>query len=544
VAKGLLVSYSGYPCALSSFFPDNGLASLAAVLRAAGHECMVLDFNTAETIARIVDAPLGAALRAIMPRLVAGPPSPEAIAELTELSRRIGTGAAAVTAEVAQDVAARVVRERYDFVGFKLWTGDGFEASLRIAGHIRERAPSVRLFAGGPAVHYCDATVAREAPVFDAVIDGDGEEALLELAAWAEGRRSLEGIPNRVTASGETTAHAVTDLASLPIPEYGPEVYPSVAAGQKLRLFCLDESRGCPMRCAFCINCCIEGTTWRTRSVQQVLAEIRGFRERHRSRAFRLAGTYSPPRLVREICRGIVDEKLEVEFGVSLHAGGVQDDLPALLREAGCHGVFMGVESGSDEILSRAMHKSTTAARLHESIAALQRADLFVAGSFIYPAPFETAETAAETRKLIDALFVGRSRASVIAIYPGLIPRTEWWRDRDHYGFELHVPEEEYRRMVLRCKIRHVLPPTLWEAVPYSLGGRRQPELAKLNAELQQTLREAGVCVNLPDHDAQVGRSIGETPQRFQMILRQMLFCADAEGLQTMLDRANEALLP
>ena len=54
MAKGLLVSYAGYPYTPSSLMPDNGLASLAGSLIQAGHEVKILDYGTLDTVRRLI----------------------------------------------------------------------------------------------------------------------------------------------------------------------------------------------------------------------------------------------------------------------------------------------------------------------------------------------------------------------------------------------------------------------------------------------------------------------------------------------------------
>lgn len=542
MAQGLLVSFAGYPHALSSLFPDNGLASLAAVLAAAGHPCAILDLNTPAMVARLVPAEVRRALVALLPRL-GGEPDEAPVQELLLLNRRLAEQRRRVTAELSRALVARCRSERLDFVGFKLWSGDGFEASLAMAERLRADCPEVKLFAGGPAVHYAGDVVREEAPAFDAVVDGDGEPAIVELARFAEGRRPLRGIPNLVAPSGGADDGPVpARLEALPLPSYGPDRYPGLHDGSKIRLICLDESRGCPIGCAFCINWRIQGRRWRMRRADQVVALMRRARSEVGTYAFRMAGTYTHPRLVREICEQLLSESLVVRFGLSMNAGGVTPELVGLLARAGCHGVFFGVESADDGVLLRGMDKPISAARTGEAIDLARRAGLFTVGSFIFPAPGETAATQEATRRFIQRHLAGCDHTSVMVTFPGLIPRTTWWRERRRFGFELHTDERSYRRQVLHYKIQHLLPGVLWEPLPYSLDGHEQQGLALRTGGLQKWAEELGVCTNLPDHDALVGEAVGTAPAEFKRLIRRLVFTGDGEGLQRLVDEANEGL--
>lgn len=540
MANGLLISYGGYPYALSSLFPDNGLASLAAVLRTEGHEVTILDYNTAETASRIVDRASRATLTSLLPSVAEGRADEQAHT-LAAVTSALERNARKTADELGRELGARCSRERLDFVGFKLWSGDGFEASVRMAELIRAACPSVKLFAGGPAVHWCGSVVLEQAPVFDAVVGGDGEPAIVELARFAEGRRGLEGIANLVGPGDvELRDPIYAELSALPLPDYGRDVYPSLHDGSKIKLVCLDESRGCPMRCAFCVNRHIEGAAWRTRSAARVVEAMRAAGTALGTRAFRMAGTYSDPRLVRDVCRTIIDQGLDVQFGLFLNAGGVTDELVSLLAAAGCFGVFFGVESGSERLLRDALGKPLPTERVRRALRATRDAGLFTAASFIFPAPFETAETESETKELMRELCSGHPATSVLISPPGLMPRTDWWRERERFGFELAVDEATYRKHLLRYKIRHILPASLWEPLPYRLGGSWSRELALEAARLQAWARSLGLCVNLSDHDAQVGAATGLSARELQREAQAVLFAGAADRLQSLVDRANE----
>ena len=53
---------------------------------------------------------------------------------------------------------------------------------------------------------------------------------------------------------------------------------------------------------------------------------------------------------------------------------------------------------------------------------------------------------------------------------------------------------------------------------------------------------EQGIGVNLPDHDALVGAALGVSPGEFARDLRRLFFCGDADGLASLVSRANAEL--
>ncbi len=536
MASGLLVSYAGFPVMASSLFPDNGLASLAATLRAAGHEVRVLDFNTVSTLRRLVPEPTSHALEQLLPTLAA--PSAEALAELVALSERLEAELDRVAVELTETIATEVEQIDADFVGFKLWSGDGFVASAHMAGALRERFPRLSIFGGGPTVLYSEERIFDLAPAFDALADGDGEACIVGLAEVATGRRALTDVPNLILPGGERTRRElVADLDALPLPVYDPDVYPSVAGDEQIKLFLLDESRGCPMGCAFCIHQDQSGNRWRTRSPGRIRAELDDLRARFGTSGFRLAGSYTPARVLERLGADLAGAGFRFTgFG---HPEGLPGDLDALAA-AGCASLFLGIESFDPSDLDR-LGKRLRPQRVEREVRRCIDAGIRPVLSVIVPAPGQTAESAARNRDLLLELCAD-GRATVATQFPGLVPRTRWWERRDAYGFELTTSEADYRRLIATYKIRHIIPPTLWEPLPYRVDGRDFHEFAAANGAFQKQLADAGVVVNVSDEMILLAQALGEPLPAFRNQQRAAFFTLNAPALGRFVSEVNRRL--
>ncbi len=156
MSKVLLVSFAGYPYTPSSLMPDNGLASLAGSLLEAGHEARILDYGAVATVRRLFPEALSRRVRPLAEKLFVGH---RRLSWLEKL-RFLRAGAQLERYQekeiltIAAEAADEAVRFGADYVGLKLWNGDGFSGSVRIAEAIRARAPRVRLIAGGPHADY------------------------------------------------------------------------------------------------------------------------------------------------------------------------------------------------------------------------------------------------------------------------------------------------------------------------------------------------------------------------------------------------------
>jgi histone acetyltransferase (RNA polymerase elongator complex component) len=98
------------------------------------------------------------------------------------------------------------------------------------------------------------------------------------------------------------------------------------------------------------------------------------------------------------------------------------------MKESGCEGVFLGIESGSDRMLKN-MNKSVTVEQYLSGIQLLKEYEILVYGSFIIGFPGETDETVQDTIRFIKTGGLDFYRAQVWYCDP----ITPVWKDRDRY---------------------------------------------------------------------------------------------------------------
>lgn len=167
-----------------------------------------------------------------------------------------------------------------DLVGIQCnFTTERYRA-LELARRIREILPDTFLVLGGHDVSrdpdwFLD-------PAVDALAVGDGEEILPPLAEAVEHHKALSGVPGLVLNDGgrpRPTGHAPArrDLDSIPLParhlirDYAPHYYINF----RKPLALLETARGCPFKCNFCSVWKFHESTFRQKSPERVVAELR-----------------------------------------------------------------------------------------------------------------------------------------------------------------------------------------------------------------------------------------------------------------------------
>jgi radical SAM PhpK family P-methyltransferase len=185
----------------------------------------------------------------------------------------------------------------------------------------------------------------------------------------------------------------------------------------------------CPFRCAFC--------GFPEHAGQHQTADIEAV-ENELNRLARIKPVKSvniiddtfniPPRRFKEILRLMVKNKYPFKWNSHFRCQFVDRETVQLMKESGCEGVFLGIESGSNRILKN-MNKATTVEKYLAGIKLLEEYGILTFGSFIVGFPGETEETVQDTIQFIEESGLDFFRAQLWYCEPV----TPIWRKREEY---------------------------------------------------------------------------------------------------------------
>ena len=224
-----------------------------------------------------------------------------------------------------------------ELIGISVISDTQLPAALVLAASFRQLMPECRIVMGGSSMIYRRSLLA-ELPWLSVLVDhicvGEGEQFLADLAAMNDcGDRS------RAWASAP-------DFSVLPLADYlTPHLVMSV-----------ETARGCHWgRCAYCIHPVRtnEGRAlYRQKPLQMVANEIQAlFAAGHRR--FFIVDEAIPPRRMRQLSDIFLALPGAVTWiGYARLDQGHSSEGFAHARESGCRKLFIGVESGSDQILA------------------------------------------------------------------------------------------------------------------------------------------------------------------------------------------------
>lgn len=257
-----------------------------------------------------------------------------------------------------EETAARVVREKPDVVAFTSYSVT-HRWSVSVARAIKATI-KVPIVFGGP---HCGAepeyTILE--PAIDAVVEGEGEGALLDLVECAEtnrfGRRDIANVTTKGTLKPRRNLPRplIDDLDTLPFAEKSG--FYGAVPGYEHEFYTISR-RGCPFRCSFC-----EYSTFpeqypgqkpvRRRSVEHVLRELRPFKARG---VMKKVFFWDPiftldNRWMAEFAEAYRSE-IGIPFECYTHPNAMNPEMARLLAEAGCTMVRVGVQTVNSDTLA------------------------------------------------------------------------------------------------------------------------------------------------------------------------------------------------
>lgn len=238
-------------------------------------------------------------------------------------------------------IEAELADLRPDLVGISVLFTPYYREALEVARRVKKRL-TVPVVMGGSHVSAVPESVLSQ-PCVDYVIRGEGERPFVELLRCLQGQQGLEAVPNLGYKRGGVV-HFNTladnyDLDQLPFPDLSDFALARYDLAGKPLTFMI-TSRSCPHKCSFCSVHTTFGTTYRRRTVDNVLAELeRRYRQGYRVIDFEDDNLTFYTSQFKALCRHLSARfppgELECVAMNGISYLSLDDDLLTLMRQAG-----------------------------------------------------------------------------------------------------------------------------------------------------------------------------------------------------------------
>lgn len=178
----------------------------------------------------------------------------------------------------------------------------------------------------------------------------------------------------------------------------------------------VQTTRGCPYACSFCAVSNFFGHTYRLRPVYDVIEEIKGLPGKFI--AFVDDNIIGNPQYAKELFKALIPLKKQW-FGQTSINFGKDAELLRLAARSGCIGVFIGLESVSDENL-RSIGKGVNLSLDREAaIKNIQSYGIGVEGAFIFGFDSDDERVFARTVDYAERLRLEGAQFGVLTPFPG-----------------------------------------------------------------------------------------------------------------------------
>jgi len=281
---------------------------------------------------------------------------------------------------------------------------------------------------------------------FDIVCVGEGEYAMLELADRMQNGRDFLDIENLwFKHNGKFIRNPerplIEDLDNLPFPDKDM-FYNKGAFYKSVQLMI---SRGCLYRCSFCVNSFYFNrygvNTLRRRSPDNIMKELKIYKEKYGPKFINFQDDVfntSIPWL--QDFGDKYEKEIGVKYLINIYPTMVNKAVARLLKESGCWGVCMGIQSGNEAIRRSILKRNETNTQIIQATRILKEFDIRLVTEFIFSLPNETPEEAWESVILNDK--IGPDSTSTFVFYP--FPGAEL----SEYSYRAGLIDDETRKMI------------------------------------------------------------------------------------------------
>ncbi len=328
------------------------------------------------------------------------------------------------------DAVKQILEYNPDLVGITLHATAAHNNAGYIARAVKKAMPDTVLVAGGHHATFLPEELIEAG--FDISVLGEGDETIYDIAMAIienKGFNKINGIVYKDNSGIKRTEprKLIQDLDTLPMPPLellDPDKYTFKVFGSHDRVMCLETSRGCPYGCDFCSVTPTWGNTWRNKSNERIVQEMENAKKAGYNWIFFTDDIFIVEPNVKHrdaLFNMIIEKNLNTSWIVQMRVD-VTSRHPDLIEKAAKAGMsisFLGVESGSEEILKK-MHKGEFTPQSAMAVKILSSNGIVVIVGMMIGAPYERYRDLKSTVKFSRELARAGADALQFSIYTPL----------------------------------------------------------------------------------------------------------------------------
>ena len=184
----------------------------------------------------------------------------------------------------------------------------------------------------------------------------------------------------------------------------------------------IQSSRGCPYPCFYyCTYPTQQGRKLRFKNVSKILEEMNYFYKtlNIKNFIFRDPVFAISKKHTMELCESLIQNKVKFNLCIETHLNNIDEELTKKLYAAGVKLIYIGIESGVEEIRKISHRLSEENDKQIEKIRYLEKNGIKVKANYIIGLPEDTEETYLKTLEYAKLVNSSYAQFSVFTPYPG-----------------------------------------------------------------------------------------------------------------------------
>lgn len=281
-----------------------------------------------------------------------------------------------------------------------------YEDDLKIAEICKEIDSGIVIIAKGSVFFSEPEKIMKQFPKLDIAVAREEEKVFKELSS---NFRKLEEINNIIYRNKEQiiiSPYGFSANFELPSPKIDlikHELY--LRPDTKEKQATIVVGRGCSGKCIYCVAPVVGGNVARYRNIQSVLEEVRMYYYRYGIQNFYFcADTFTfNHKWVFEFCSQINNLEFEISWLCTARADTISQKLILSMKNAGCWGVSIGIESGN-ETIQKLIKKNLSKDIIKTAVNICKKNKIVTLLHFMLGFPWENEESIKETISLAKQL--------------------------------------------------------------------------------------------------------------------------------------------
>ena len=524
-----LVYLPGYPLYPEALMPRYRLAYAAGALSIAGHEARIHDFATVSAWEDAYPASERQHCIDLLARFgVEGFGQPlHVIKQLWQLRRVSKAFRASRKAWAEESLRALMQSGDTDAIIFEICDTDDVDLLGELLPTIRKIRPATAIAVLGPMADAYPQAIAHALPGLDAVFPHHPEGAIATWMDILEERGHWIGISNAWVNVGGRWVRGPRNPSPIGVSHaaYSPSVYPAIAGDEKVKIFNVEDYRGCHCQC----NTCVSPHIGEAKSTDTAVAEVNDLFALHGATAFHFDGLGAPASHALAVAQAIQEAaKPAVRFSRDLHTANAVPALFSGLKRAGCVAVEFQLDTGSQRLLDNMYGRGLKVSYAEKVAAAAHEHGLGVHMRLTFPTPEDDYHTRAETLRILSRT---RPQGAPVDL-PEIAETSDWQRDEGAYGF---------RNSGLPGGATFPLPADRWRTPGGNLGPYSPSQAVQQVDTLRSDIESMGISTILSAKRTLMAEVAGAglRPAAFAASFIEALGTGDMDWVRAMVARIN-----